>query len=181
MSILKSYIDKLLKTNRIGKLIKLVNDNRFEWSVDTYEYILRNNHRYNRYTKFYRIYCYFLQDNQLCRDHLFVTKSYKVLSSIEERRIIHYNNDEDLSGIRSLKYKYLLSKEMRYGNRILKYITLSNIYFVLADDSIFRKLKIYTNILNRSNRWTKSYAKHRKNVIIDKVDTHRLLFDYYYL
>lgn len=42
MSILKSYIDKLKRTNRIGKLIKLMNDNRFEWSVDTYEHIPYN-------------------------------------------------------------------------------------------------------------------------------------------
>lgn len=37
----REYIDKLVKCKRVGKLIKLCNDNLYKWSVNDYRYLCK--------------------------------------------------------------------------------------------------------------------------------------------
>lgn len=47
----REYINKLIKCRRVGKLIKLCDDNLYYWSEDDYDYLI-NNERYQKERKF---------------------------------------------------------------------------------------------------------------------------------
>lgn len=58
----RSYINKLLKNNRIGTVIKLIHNSRFIWSVDDYEFLFKKCFYISR-PKLFPIFHLLLNDN----------------------------------------------------------------------------------------------------------------------
>lgn len=154
MVVTREYIDVLIATNRVGKLIKLIKENIFEWSVNMYEYIYKTTHNL-----FFRVWYYFIYHYQ--NKHLIVLDVKQIISNVNI--INHYisiRKDKDITerlkiydfNDNNIHIRHILSKEVRYDKDIYHYITPHNSLHIICDDNIFRKISMFVDMTNIHNK-----------------------------
>lgn len=92
----KTYIDALIKRKRVGKLIKLITDNQFNWSVSNICYIIEKTYTYS---------------NNLYRLFMFITYNTKFINKTNIR--VHIKDSIDGMCKRSMYKQTYLSYDFQ--------------------------------------------------------------------
>lgn len=117
-----TYIKKLIKCKRIGKIIKLIENNLYNWSDDNYVYVFRSlvlvfrRHERDELTTYYLFFHFVnmkkFSFSDICRVHYGYIHS-SIIKCIYEKNHI-YLNVKYLDSYYANSYKKLYTKEMPY-------------------------------------------------------------------
>lgn len=168
----REYIKKLFKNGRIGKIIKLMSDNVFNWSIDDFEHMLRLSKTTGHYDIFYHIAKKCLYNN--LKYDINIDISDKCLVDITCSYAYKYKYSDIIKYIILISgaYKKILYRICYHGDvNLLKYVLLSgyDIGTNIFEDGIsvaykYAKINIFNYIITPliMNKYT--YKCNFKNI-----------------